>query len=272
MIGTDTLSEVLRSAILSGRVHRSDTAAVSLFLIAPPERGKTSVVITAVGEHGLKLTDVTGIGLLEALQREKNATHVVINDLMSVSGHKHSVKTLTISILNALAEEGTYKIAVPNMSHLDLQGRRVGVIACCTPDQFCDSRTWFQRSGFASRILLLQYDHSPDLTLKILRSIAEDNGKGKREIERHPKFAVPAAPVYVSIPKPMAQKILNITQLIARDHKEVGYRKEKQLRSLACGHALLRTWKNPVVQIQEIDFIEKIIPFIVVKDKVAELR
>lgn len=243
---------------MSAKVICDNTFPVSLFLVAPVENGKTSLAIQNAGQKPLVLSDVSGIGLLEALYQEKTVTHVVINDLAAVGGHRSSVSKLTISILNGLAEEGCYKIALPRMGHLDLAGRRVGVIACCTPDLMNDSRNWWKKSGFASRVLPVQFAHSISLQLKILQSIANGNNADTKS----KVFKVPEMSIRVTIGRHEAQKILQISSQVARFHGEIGYRRQKQMRSLACGCAMLRTWKRPQVNKVDLDFLMECLPFL----------
>jgi hypothetical protein len=258
MIADEILSDLIRSAVLSAKALCAETIPLSLFLIAPIENGKTSLAIENAGEKPLILSDLSGIGLLEALYQEKTVTHVVINDLAAVGGHKTSVSKLTISILNGLAEEGCFKIALPRMGHLDLSGRRIGVIACSTPDLVEDNRMWWKRSGFASRVLSVRFSHSINLQVKILQSIANGNSIGfHKSVLRIPEVAI-----RVRIGKTEAQKLLVLSQQIARHHQEIGYRRQKQIRSLACGHALLRTWRRPAVNKYDLNFVEKCLPFL----------
>ena len=256
MLEDKMLSKIIRATILSARVHCSHTYPVSIFLIAPIESGKTSLALQNAGKNPLIVTDVSGIGLLEALHRNTLVTHVVINDVAAVGGHKSTVSKLTISILNGLAEEGVFKIALPRMEHLDLKGRKVGVIACCTPDLIKDNRSWWKRSGFASRVLPVRYEHSVNLQFKILESIASNAAMPKTD-----ELRVPTGLVRVTIGKEESHEILNISQMIAKQYKEKGYRRQKQLRSLACGAALLRGWKDVKVTDKEIAFLVEALPF-----------
>lgn len=256
MLADEVLSKILRASILSAKVICPETFPVSLFLVAPVENGKTSLALQNAGPKPLVLSDVSGIGLLEALYQEKTVTHVIINDLAAVSGHKNSVSKLTISILNGLAEEGCFKIALPRMSHLDLAGRKVGVIACSTPELIDDNRTWWKRSGFASRVLTVHFKHSLGLQLRILQSIANGESSDIPNV-----LKVPQVMIKVTIPKPISQDILQISTQIAKYYGEIGYRREKQIRSLACGVALHRTWKKPVVNKKDIEFLSEAMPF-----------
>jgi len=256
MLAAEIISKIIRGAVLSAKVKRPDIKPLSVFLVAPIESGKTTLALQNAGEKPLVVSDVSGIGLLEALYQEKTVTHVVINDLAAVSGHRSSVSKLTISILNALAEEGCFKIALPRMGHLDLSGRRVGVLACCTPDLVDDNRTWWKRSGFTSRVLPIRYNHSVSLQIKIMQGIA--NGV---HFEDGRILKIPDAELFVQIPNRQAQQILNLSLQLAKHYQEAGYRRQHQLRALACGLAINRGWKKPAVSQKEIDFLVEALPF-----------
>lgn len=261
LIRMQALEEILKSTILTAKVAREDVRPLSVFLIAKPERGKTSVALRVAGNNSVVVTDMTAIGILETLQRHQNATHVILGDLMAVQGHKHSVSSLTVTMLNALAEEGTYSIAVPRLQHLEMKGRKVGIIACGTPDMMEDNRVWWKCSGFYSRLLVLHFEHSAELIKAVLQNIASDNGRNSPSINGN-ALRVPGLQTYVTISTPIAQKIMLLASITANKFEEVGYRKQKQFRALVCGHALLRSWKKPQVIKEDVDWLETVIPFL----------
>lgn len=261
LIHTELLANFLRSVILTGRVARTDIFPLSIFIVAPVERGKTSLMLENSGDDPIVLTDFSGIGLLETLSQNKEATHIMINDLTCVTGHKHTVAALAIAVLNGLAEEGSYKIGLPRMSHLDMRGRKVGIIACCTPDLYRDNRRWWKQSGFASRLLVIQYDHSEELRIKILNGITNNNGRQQNKTTQH-ILQIPKISLYVDIPRKEAEQLLVLSQKLSVLEKEIGYRKLKQLRALACGHALLRNWKSASLNQKDIEFLNDIFPFL----------
>lgn len=257
MLNDQKISRLIRAAVLSAKVKRDDIKPLSVFLIAAIESGKTSLALRNAGEKPLVVSDVSGIGLLEALYQEKTVSHVVVNDLAAVSGHRSSVSKLTISILNALAEEGCFKIALPRMGHLDLSGRRIGVLACCTPDLVDDNRTWWKRSGFTSRVLPIRYNHSLNLQIRVKQGIANGDKMGRHETMLH----VPEAAIPVQIPKREAQGLLAVSDHVAKFYGEMGYRRAHQFRALGCGMALLRGWKNPVVTKDDVEFLGECLNF-----------
>lgn len=255
---SEVLMRAVRASILSTRVSCPDTNPVSLFIVAPFESGKTTMVLRNIGDEQLVLTDITGMGLLEALQQNQKASTVVINDLTSVTGHRGNVPKLTIAVLNALAEEGVYKIAVPRMAHLDLKGRRVNVISCLVPELLSDKRNWWHKSGFLSRMLVLKYKHSIQMNISIHEHIS--NGTSSSLLQGN-KLYVPEKQVRVSIPPEQSYQIKNLARSVASLEHELGYRKHKHLRALACGNALLRSWKKASVEDEDVQFLNEVLKF-----------
>lgn len=259
MIGVSVLPEIIRSAILTTKIaNSSGIMPVSLFVVAPFEQGKTRLALENSPDDALIITDLTGIGLLEALLGNQNATTVVVNDLSVVMGHRQSVSRLTVAILNALAEEGSYKIAMPHMSHLDMKGRKVNIIACCVPDLVSDRRTWWYRSGFMSRMLTVRFEHSVALQLQIHSAIANN----WEPASTNGRLKIPSLPIKVHIPDASIRAIQAIASHVFHKYGETGYRKHKQLRALACGHALQRGWRNVEVLPDDVTFLEQCVPFL----------
>lgn len=259
MIGMDVLPQMIRSAILSTKIDMPNSVSVSLFIVAPFESGKTRLTLQNIGKDSLILTDITGIGLLEALQQNNKATTVVINDLTVATAHRENVNKLTIAIINGLAEEGVYTIAVPKLAHLNLRGRNVNVIACCVPGMEMDKRSWWYRSGFLSRVLMVRFHHSVNLQLAIHKAIQN----GEVTLNETKILNVPEHNVKVSMEAKEAGELAVLAKMISNEHGEMGYRKHKQIRSLAAGHALLRSWKKAQVLREDVEFIEQCLPFLV---------
>jgi len=186
------------------------------------------------------------------------ATTVVVNDLSVAVGHKQNVNRLTIAILNALAEEGSYKIAMPKMAHLDLGGRTVNVIACCIPELISDKRNWWYRSGFMSRLLIVKFAHSISLQLGIHKSIQDGHTDVPATV-----LKVPSSTIKVEISDQSAASLHMLAARVFQAYGEAGYRKHKQIRGLACGHALSRSWKHPKIELPDIEFIEQCLPFLI---------
>ena len=85
LIGMQLIREVVETVILTGRLKEHEP--VSLLLVASPESGKTSVVLEKECSGVIALTDVTGRGLQDLCKMKQEVSHMVINDLVSVSEH-----------------------------------------------------------------------------------------------------------------------------------------------------------------------------------------
>jgi hypothetical protein len=130
------------------------------------------------------------------------------------------------------------------------------VLACCTPDLVNDNRTWWKRSGFASRVLPIRYGHSLSLQFKIMQAIANDGA-----VKPVSHLKIPETEINVQVLKKEAQDLLTLSAQLATYYGEMGYRRQHQMRALACGLALLRTWRNPRVTQKEIMFISESLSF-----------
>jgi len=205
------------------------------------------------------LSDLTGMGLLHAIKSNPEAATIIINDMTAITGHRGAIPKLTIAVLNALAEEGVYRVAVPGLGDLSFAGRKMNMICCLVPELMSDKRNWWHKSGFLSRVLVLKYRHSLALQMQIHESIARGQSSSMLPSST---LTVPSAPIRVNIPKEIAYKIRSLAETVATELGEFGYRKHKQLRALAAGHALLRSWKNPTVGERDVEFLTQVLGFV----------
>lgn len=257
LIGMQLVEEFITTVILSG--HLQNEAPVSTVLIATPECGKTSIVLERPCKAVFPVTDATGRGLMEICKMRGEITHIVLNDLVAIMSHKQTVNQYTLSVINAMTEEGIQAVAFPGSIERYEHGKR-GIIACTTVDLFVDKRHWWWKIGLASRLLPFGYDHPTPLQLKIKALIESDNRNGTPAKE----IIVPAAKIHVTIPEkhnPEIRKLSDYRSKLLGDPK--GYRRLLQYRALAKAHALRRTWKNPVtVTVEDIEFLHRIDAYI----------
>lgn len=256
MIGVGLVQELVRSVLLTGRVYNS--SPVSLLLIAHPESGKTSIVMSNLVESAIILTDVTGRGLLQLCQLNPAISHFIVNDLTVVMSHKPTVNRYTYGILVAMTEEGVSSVVTPAGITKYESGKR-GLVACCTLSLARDGRAWWNRSGFATRFLPFCYQHSAGLILKIKSSIVRDAESDKEYV-----LNVPRDKIHIEIPKPFRRAISREAEQVYKTLKdttdELGYRRLKQYLSISQGHAILsgKTFVGP----DQIKFLERIRQYI----------
>ena len=258
LMGFELLRELVHTTIMTGRVQGHNP--VSLLLIAEPERGKTSIALERPCKAVIAVNDATGRGLQEACRYNPELTHIILTDLVTVMAHRQTVTAYTISMLNAMTEEGIKGTLLPGGLQVFENGVR-GIIACLTPTLAKDQRQWWNKSGFSSRMLPFNYEHSKDLMLQIKTAIVSE--RGARANRHQPEtLLIPDHPLAVEMDKPTAEAIRKLAEGVARGFEEIGYRRIKQFMSLGCAHAIIRTWKHPRVTDNDFRFLERIVPFI----------
>lgn len=259
LIGMALVEEYVATVLLSGRLK--DESPVSTVLIAAPESGKTSVVLARPCKSALPLTDVTGRGLMLLCQQQKEVTHFILNDLVAIMSHKQTVNAYTLSIINAMTEEGIQAVAFPGVIEQYSHGKR-GIIACTTTDLFRDKRHWWWKIGLASRLLPFGFDHSSQLQVRI-KALIQDETRHNGKQSPLKVIEVPDALIRVIIPTKFKAEILKISDTIARRLEDPkGYRRLHQFQSLAKAHSLRRSWKNPQVTEEDIEFLYRIDPYV----------
>lgn len=257
MIGIKELEELLCTVILTGRVQ--GRKPVSIFLIAKPESGKTTIVSTSAPETegepiAVQVSDATGMGLIHLCQRHPRATHVIYNDLTVVSGHGKSTQKYLQSMLNAMTEEGIREIWTP-AGPQKIEGGTKGLIAAATPMAVKDGRMWWKRIGLDTRCIPVFYCYREPLVFRVQDGLIYGFGNG-RSVRKFPKI-----PIRVAIPKRLKHTIIDAANLKAKEFDEMGIRKADQFATLLSAHAILRTWRNPSVTDKDISWLYSAMKF-----------
>jgi len=270
LIGIETVLEFVKTVLFTGRLKGVNP--VSALIIAPPECGKTSTVTRAlIGgkcKSAIALSDVTGRGLMDLCKIHPEVSHFILNDLITVMSHRDSVNRYTLSVINAVTEEGIMAVAWPGKVEIFEHGKR-GIIACATPGMVQDGRSWWNRNGLASRMLPFFFDHTDPLSVKIKDQIDADNAEDKNG--RVILLKVPEKAVRVSIPRSIGSVIRRLSDARAKKLADPkGYRRLKQYRALAKAHALVRGERtNATVKQVDLDWLESVDKFISYTESVA---
>jgi hypothetical protein len=255
MIGMELIREYIHSVLLTGRII--DESPLSTFLIALPEHGKTSIVLERSITCAVDVTDTTGKGIQEILKYKADISHIILNDLTALAAHGKNVRAYTIAMINAMTEEGVRSIAFPGQVEVFKNGKR-GIIGCVTPALIKDGRNWWNKIGLTSRIFPFGYTYSEDLILRIKGAI--DHNAPQQDFG---ELSIPTIPLTVLVPKKETEEIRYLSDTKAKElGDDTGIRRLKQFRRLAKAHAILRTWKTPVVNQDDIKFVRKIFPYI----------
>jgi hypothetical protein len=266
VIGMELVTEIVKTVVLTGKLANPDLAPVSLLLISPPEHGKTSIVVENKTSTVVNLSDMTGKGL-RTIMRDEKYTHLAILDLLMLVSHKDKVSQYVIANMNAVAEEGFFSEATPEGFTVRDKPIKRAFICCLTPDMSRDGRRMWNQIGFSSRMFPFFYVFSDDQKAKVRESISRESLRGPAStsgvVIHLENFRVPDKPIVVKLYKKFVQKIEDMAMLAAeRLGDPNGFRRIKQFRALAAGHALYRTWKKPEVNQKDIDFLKKISKYI----------
>jgi len=260
MIGTELVRELVECVILTGRIKKIEP--VSLLLIAAPESGKTSIALERPCTAIEAFADITGKGLHHILkERGHDITHIIINDMVAVLSHRQSVNKYTISQLNAWTEEGIHAIATPmGIERFNSGGVRGGVIASLTLELAKDSRMWWKKVGFTSRMLPFCYRYPDELNIRIKDFI--DDNRGRKEDKKQAEFKVPKEEKIIEYPELYAKHVRRLADSRSIALKEDGKRRLKQYHALIQAHALWRKTNKPSVIEKDLDFLFAIDRFV----------
>lgn len=252
VIGMELIRELVETVILTGKIK--DVYPVSLLLIASPESGKTSIVLDRPCKSVAVFTDVTGRGIQMILQQKKEITHIVINDLVAVLSHKQTVNKYTISVMNALTEEGISSIATPAGIETFDHGRK-GIITSLTSDMANDARNWWNKVGFASRMLPFCY-RFPDKLIIEIKDHIDSNGGKHHKVKANPEFKTPEKQVAIEYPDAILKSARRVTDIRSTMLGEQGMRRLKQYHALIQAHALQQGRRE--VTEADLDFLCKV--------------
>lgn len=258
MIGTELIRELVETIILTGKIKGADPC--SLLLIAAPESGKTSIVLDKHCKDVQAFADVTGRGLHMVLTQNKDLSHIVINDMVAVLSHKQTVNRYTLSVLNAITEEGIESIATPGGVQTFECGRK-GVIASITTEMAKDARYWWNKIGFASRMLPFHYSYKPELIIKIKDGISDSRGITERKKDKD-EFKTPNLAKEVAFEDKLQKRVRYIADMRSIVLKEQGMRRLKQYLIITQAHALYRSKSKPEVTEADIEFLQEIDLFV----------
>jgi hypothetical protein len=268
LIKLEKISKLLELAIFSGYIKGEQP--VSALLTAPPEAGKTEVVMKYAGNKGIiALTDCTAYGIMHDYGKsikERKVRHIIIPDLVRpMSRGKDTVHGL-IAFLNALVEEGVIRISTyaesvgaPTLGISSEEPEipvKCGLIATLARDILLDGRHHWSQMGFMSRLLPISYEYSNHTKLEIHKSIARRDYQQAEPIE----LGIPDDDVAIELVAPEADNLMIISTTLANatdrnnPEKTYGFRLQKHIQRLAMANALKNGRSK--VKAEDVDLIQ----------------
>lgn len=268
MIGINTILELLELVVLTG--HIKGEQPVSALVSAPPEAGKTTMVMKFVTNEGLVvLTDCTAFGIMRDYGQsiaQGRVKHLVIPDLIRpMSRGKDTVHSL-VAFLNALIEEGVVSIST-YAEHVGVQNPgndvqipvRCGLITTMARGILLDGRHHWARMGFMSRLLPISYTYNASTQVDIHRSIANRDYLSDSPI----RLNLPPEDVEIRLQPPqtddlvtLASGLNSIAATSNNPERVYGFRLQKHLQRLAMASALKHG--RDIVTQEDVDYLRSL--------------
>ena len=240
LIGLNDLILLVNLALLTGRVKNG--RPVSMLIISDPGSGKTQILELFMNlETVIWANDLSAKPIVTEVARkiEEGKTHVIIPDLLKVLGHQKIVVKNTMTMLNALMEEGLKNVLFYGTQTEFKTPVRCGVIAAITTGAFKARQEHWKSIGFVGRCLLASYKYSPE-TVRQVHEYIKDGFPPKMV------SVIAGKPSDVEIPKPIAEKAKDL--VLAKTHFTPGFRLHKQLRLLMQARALYCGRKSVIME------------------------
>lgn len=226
--GMTRIAELIETVLWTG--FMAGERPVSMILIAPPGAGKSSMLESFDSDYSPFTSDATAREVSKILREKKNATHLIIGDLMSVMRHKKGTTDLTINLLSQLSGD---TLSVDSFTG-DKAGKRMGIITAIPPEDLkgVKIRKALEAGGFMSRFLIANYAYTNDTVGQIHKYIRE----GRYVQDSHARVLRVGPPVReIKMSPEIAQEIEKLALIVKRD--PIGARAHHYMRTLAMGIA-----------------------------------
>lgn len=270
MIGIDTILGLLELVVLTGHIRGEQP--VSVLVTAPPEAGKTTMVMKFVLNEGLVvLTDCTAFGIMRDYGQsiaQGRVKHLVIPDLIRPMSRGRDTVHSLVAFLNALIEEGvvsisTYaeRVGVQNQGNSD-QNRlpvKCGLITTMAQGILLDGRHHWARMGFMSRLLPISYTYNAGTQLEIHRAIANREYLSDTPI----RLDLPSEDAEIRLQSPQTDELITLASglnsIIAstnNSERVYGFRLQRHLQRLVMASALKHS--RDVVTQEDVDYLRSL--------------
>jgi len=270
VIGINTILQLLELVVVTG--HIRGERPVSVLVTAPPEAGKTSMVMKFAQNQGLVvLTDCTAFGIMRDYGQsiaQGRVKHLLIPDLIKpMSRGKDTVHSL-VAFLNALVEEGVVSISTyaekigvqaqgsPAQNRLPV---RCGLITTMAQGILLDGRHHWARMGFMSRLLPISYTYNAGTQLAIHRAIASREYLSDTPIPLN----LPTEDVEIGLQSPQTDALItlasglnSILSSVNNPERVYGFRLQRHLQALAMASAL-KHGRDTVTQ-EDVDYLRSL--------------
>lgn len=230
LINVDDLIKITRLVAVSPYIK--NYSPLKLILLSQSGMGKTTLILHWTSRNIAIFTDISKTGIMDTLIKEPNKNMFIVPDMIKITNKKSSTSKDTISMLNAVTEEGLFKVKLWNVEH-DLKGKKVGLMTSTTKASWAQTKDGFIKIGFPSRFIIASYKYSKKTYDAIMESIYNSEYIQKQNItnqlKRENGFKLVREDI--KIPYELAKKLNN--------QKNNSFRTQKHLQQLSICHAYL---------------------------------
>lgn len=259
MIGVEQLQEIIEAELHTGKLEGENPG--SILVVSYVGAGKTDLVRhypDACVDSVLYVTDITAFAIHKRYGRKLRSgkiRHIVLADLLVPLNKQKEQAGHFITFMNGIIEEGIAKVISRDSDFQVNFPVRCGLITTLAREELTKRKEKWAAVGFLSRMLPISYQYSTESVKKIMESI-----KNREYREDKPKQLNLPPETYVDLPKNIADAIEPIAMLVKDKSDRYGYRRLRQLQTLAMGHALMKG--RTAVNREDLSWIEGVSEFI----------
>jgi hypothetical protein len=185
-LGLDKLKEHLAYTCNTGYILGEKP--ISTFIIADPERAKSTETIKVKNKGVVIFNDLTAWGIANYIKKLpenecRQFHHAIIPDLERINARSRTVRTEILAQLHILMQEGLIHITTKNTQINFDPPYNIGIIAVTTPEDVGSRNNVFRRASFISCFIPFSFDYSLNLKLNVLKFISSDEHHTKDFIQ-----------------------------------------------------------------------------------------
>jgi len=233
VIRLDEIEYIIKLCILSRFIKGE--RGVSAMILAPPEHGKSEILKKFAKISSVRITSDFNTFVFEEIATESmlgKIKTIMIPDFLRVVKKKYSTQATSLTILNAITEEG-WVGKLPTGRVVD-KPVHLNVITALTMDELKDKRHRWAKMGFLSRFLPISYTYKNE-TVNLIRGYIKSR---MYHTEDFHTFKIPESDIEIAHGSNIADMVEKITLDISEKENIMGFRLERQLQVLCMANAI----------------------------------
>jgi len=263
--GLSFLRNIVETTFYSSYIKGSKP--INLLIIAPPEHGKSELLLSYQGNKGLfYIADITSFGLLNNLTADilsGRIKYLIFPEFDRILSRPSNVRNHLISVLNGIVEDGTGSAILTKYLNIPMGRKRryIGIIAALTPDTIKSHKRYLKSIGFLSRTLPIYYVYAKEDIQRIHELIKEENYSFERV-----KLEFPKKKEEIKLSKEIADKLDKLINILTYNTGSyTGFRLRRQLQTYMKASVLRKKYMQKInrteVTIEEVKEVYEISPF-----------